>query len=397
MEGGIGMDEHKLSGEVIHQLSEIEGEWCLTFVLPTRPVGGEWKGDRIQLKNLSAQAEERLINAGLRAPEALELLKPAEALLDEREFWQQGSQGLAIYITPEETFYVRLRHSPEPASFVSGHPQVRPLLIDQQQEQSFFVLAISKAGNRFFAVDMEQVIPIVLEGAPSDMAEALAFDDPERQLQLHTSDRAERASKPVMFHGHGAGVNDDLSNLRRYLQQVAAPVEQRLLGTGDALVLAGVDEVTSEFNDLLAAGIRVIGRIGGNPDLLDPRQLAEHARELVASTRDDRAAQAVQRYLNARSIEGQTENSIQRVMTAARYGQVDTLLLDRNRHFWGDYSEDGIKLGDGTGQSPPTEDLMNLAAIYTLQSNGQVYSVEADSMPGNDLIAALLRYAESEG
>jgi hypothetical protein len=390
------MDEYKLSGEVIHQLIGIEGEWCLTFILPTRRVGGEWKGDRIQLKNLLTEAEERLAEYGLRGPEAEELRKPAEALLDEREFWQQASPGLAIYITPEEPLYIRLRHSPEPACFISRHPYVRPLLFDLQREQSFFVLAISKGGNRFFTVDAEQVTPIELNGAPSNMEEALAFDDPERQLQLHTSARAERASKPVMFHGHGAGSNDDLSNLRRYLQQVAAPVERHLLGSGNVLILAGVDEITSEFNDLLAEGVQVISRIGGNPDLLDSGQLAEQARETVSNARDGRPAQAVQRYLNARSIEGRTENSIYRLLKAAHYGQVDTLLLCRNQHLWGNYSESGIKLTDGNGRSPTAEDLMNLAAIYTLQADGQVFSISAEDMPGDDLAAALLRYAEPQ-
>ncbi|MEY4520414.1 MAG: hypothetical protein RLZZ499_3014, partial [Cyanobacteriota bacterium] len=51
--------------------------------------------DPIRFKNLLRQAEEQLIDRGLRGQDAKDLLQSVQAL-DDYEFWQHQSDGLAV-------------------------------------------------------------------------------------------------------------------------------------------------------------------------------------------------------------------------------------------------------------------------------------------------------------
>lgn len=45
----------------------------------------------------------------------------------------------------------------------------------------------------------------LMKGIPKNLAEALEYDDPEKQLQFHTRTPAGAQKRSAVFHGHGAG------------------------------------------------------------------------------------------------------------------------------------------------------------------------------------------------
>ncbi len=61
---------------------------CVSIYMPT--LREEWNLDKPDpFKNMLREAEERLVAAGLRAPEAKELLEPAQKVLLDGPFWRQ--------------------------------------------------------------------------------------------------------------------------------------------------------------------------------------------------------------------------------------------------------------------------------------------------------------------
>jgi hypothetical protein len=63
-----------LSRAELERLAKRENGWHVSIFLPTHRVGAEIEGDRIRLKNLLAHAEQDLVAADVRSPEAQELL-----------------------------------------------------------------------------------------------------------------------------------------------------------------------------------------------------------------------------------------------------------------------------------------------------------------------------------
>ncbi|MGD8730681.1 MAG: hypothetical protein PVH92_02270 [Anaerolineales bacterium] len=43
--------------KTLDEMIEVEGPICVSFFIPTHEVGGEWRGDRIRLKNLIQEAQ----------------------------------------------------------------------------------------------------------------------------------------------------------------------------------------------------------------------------------------------------------------------------------------------------------------------------------------------------
>ncbi|MBD0388054.1 MAG: hypothetical protein ICV54_16475, partial [Nostoc sp. C3-bin3] len=65
---------------------------CVSIYMPTYKMSTETLQNPIRFKNLMRLAEEKLIENGLRAQEARDLLLPAQEL-DEYDFWQHQSDG----------------------------------------------------------------------------------------------------------------------------------------------------------------------------------------------------------------------------------------------------------------------------------------------------------------
>ena len=78
-----------LSRDDLKNLSEKRDGWHVSIFMPTHRAGPETQQDPIRLKNLLGQAEEQLVAAGLRPPEAQARLEPASKLVQDGLFWQR--------------------------------------------------------------------------------------------------------------------------------------------------------------------------------------------------------------------------------------------------------------------------------------------------------------------
>ncbi|HKG55153.1 MAG TPA: hypothetical protein VKB04_12900, partial [Anaerolineales bacterium] len=105
-----------------------QGKWCISIYMPTHRVGREQQQDPIRLKNLLAEAETKLIANGLRRPKVQELMKPAEELLWDKDFWQHQSDGLAIFLSNDFWVNYRLPAAFEEFLVISKSFTIKPLL-----------------------------------------------------------------------------------------------------------------------------------------------------------------------------------------------------------------------------------------------------------------------------
>jgi hypothetical protein len=71
---------------------------CVSIYMPTYKMSTETLQNPILFKNLMRKAEEKLIANGMRSQDARDFLLPVQEL-DEYDFWQHQSNGLAIFIS----------------------------------------------------------------------------------------------------------------------------------------------------------------------------------------------------------------------------------------------------------------------------------------------------------
>jgi len=83
----------------LDDLVAMDAQPAVSLYLPTHLTGREIRQDPIRLKNLLSVAAERLA-AAWRRPEIDELLRPAESLVGDEDFWRHQQQGLAVFLAP---------------------------------------------------------------------------------------------------------------------------------------------------------------------------------------------------------------------------------------------------------------------------------------------------------
>lgn len=377
-------------GELQTLMQRREGP-CVSIYLPTHVAGLEIKQDPIRLKNLLNQTQTRLVDFGLRAPEARALLEPGFELLPQSEYWSHQSQGLAIFLSPDEFYSYRLPIEFPELALVAACFQLKPLFPLFIGDGRFYLLALAQGGLRLFQGSRHHIAQIELASLPKDLADALRYDEQVAQLQFHTRAPQHGGERDAVFHGQGVGIDDSKDRILRYFQQTDRALQEILHNERAPLVLAGVEYLLPLYDEANSYPHLIAGGVAGNPEGLRPEQLHAQAWRIVEPQFARAEDEARSRYREAAGT-GLTTNQLQDVVPAANEGRVDTLFVALGVQRWGRFDVDTRELELHLDPYPQNEDLLNYAAVETYRNGGTVYAVAPDLVPENAEIAALLRY-----
>jgi hypothetical protein len=89
---------------------------------------------------------------------------------------------------------------------------------------------------------------------------------------------------------------------------------------------------------------------------------------------------------------GRVVSDISGVVTAAYEGRIETLFVAIDVQQWGIFHGESRVVEVHQEAVAGSEDLVNVAAMYTLQRRGTVYAVAPQQMPDRTPAAAILRY-----
>jgi len=343
-----------------------------------------------------AEAEEGLLAAGLRRPAAEELLQPAHSLLQDSHFWRYLSDGLVVFLSGTLFCRYRLPYGLGPLVVVAKQWHIKPLLPLLSGDGQFYVLALSQKQVRLLQGTRHSVDEIDLESIPESLYQALRFDDPEKQLQFHTSTRQPGGvgERPAAFHGHGVGQGAETkTDILRFFHQVDSGLTTVLAREEAPLVLAGVEYLlpiyreANQYPHLLDEGIK------GNPDELAPQELHAEAWDIVQPLFLEARKEAAEAY---RALAGSGSDlacsDLGQVVVAAHEGRVGVLFVALGQQRWGSFDARARTVHTPDEPRPGDEDLLDLAAVQTLLHGGTIYAVEPQSVPADAPLAAIFRY-----
>ncbi|MGL5924199.1 baeRF7 domain-containing protein, partial [Chroococcidiopsis sp.] len=360
--------------------------------MPTHKLGTQTQQDPIRFKNLMRQAEEKLVATGIRAQDARDLLERAKKL-DDYQFWQHQSHGLAIFISANLFGYYCLPLNFDELVVVSDRFHFKPLLPLLTGDGQFYILALSQNQVRLFQGTRYSVNEIELEDVPTSIAQALRYDDPEKSLQFHTgtSGGGTGGDRAAMFHGQGAGNDDQKDNLLRYFRKVDTGLQELLKDRRSPLVLAGVDYLLPIYQQANTYPYLLDEGMTGNPDQLKAEELHALAWEIVQPHFERSQQETIARYQELAGT-GKTATNIREVVSSAYYQRVESLFVPVGVQKWGRFHPDTSEVELRDEHQPGDEDLLDLAALHTLFNGGTVYAVEPEQVPGDHPLVAVLRY-----
>jgi Bacterial archaeo-eukaryotic release factor family 11 len=344
---------------------------CVSIYLPTSP---EEPGDRdrIEFKNLSAQALEQLA-----ASDALDELRDVlDDLVDDEEFWTRQAHSLAVFATSSgaRTFQVANRLSP--LVEVSDRFHVKPLLRSATFPQAAYVLALSQNGARLVEVSPDEPPTAVkVPGMPRDAASAV------RKASI-----ADRSADRRIQGSEGQKVR-----LRQYSRRVEEALRPLLSGLDLPLILAASEPLASIFRAVTTYPHLAPPVIAGNPDEATDAQLAAASRHVLDELYAAELSDLRDRY-EERAPQGRASDDLAAIARAATFGAVDTVFVDIDETLPGSVDE-----ADGTLTLDETDDAINYGVVdeiarRVLLARGRVLAVRRDDIPGGGSAAAILRY-----
>jgi hypothetical protein len=290
-------------------------------------------------------------------------------------------------LSPEIFRYYPLPYSFDELVVAAERFHIKPLLPLFSEDGVFYVLAVSQNQVRLLQCTRYHVREVTPEGVPSNLAEALKYDQPEKQQQFHTAG----PSGPTISHGHGVSKDYDEVAILRYFQQVNKGLHEVLNEERAPLIIAAVDYLhpiyreANTYHHLLDEGIK------GNPDGLSEDALQEQAWAIVKPYFERSRTEVLERYREA-ITKGLATNDVKQAVLAACDGRVSTLFVATGVQQWGRFDAERHKVRLYKGRSPGVEDLLDFAAVNTLTKGGIVYAVDREQVPGETQVAALLRY-----
>ncbi len=380
----------------LRALSEQHNGPCISMFLPTHRSGMETHQDQLRLRNHIRAAENRLLLDHLRTTQVEHLLQPIQALLEDESFWLHPGDGLALFRSPDTFRTYWLPSSFQEQVVVTDHFYLKPLLPFLTRDERFSILALSQNEVRLLQATHYSVRKVDLPAVvPRSLAEALTYDEPENELQYHSSSsgvlRGKSGRRATIFHGQGVGIDDTRENLLRYVQQVDRGLHELLRDEKAPLVLACVESLFPLYGEVNTYPHLLDQGVPGNPDKLSAETLLRQAWAIMEPYLLLAREQAAARYREYIET-GRASHNVREIIAAAFHGRVESLFIAIDQEQWGTFHPATNTLHVHRVARYHDDDLLDIAATQTLLHSGSVYAVGQAQVPGGELVAAVFRY-----
>jgi Bacterial archaeo-eukaryotic release factor family 11 len=358
----------------IEGLSRDRGSARVTLYLPTTPITQHAQADRIVVKNLTNEALRQLADHDKREVRAMEEL--LFDLVDDDVFWEFQANSLAVFVTPESLRTFRLPNRLQPIVEVSDRFHIKPLLRAITVPQSAFVLALAQNSVRVIEVSADMpAFEVKVEGMPKDAASAVG-----------------RASiKDRSPSGRIQGSEGMKVRLAQYARKVDQALRDILGGRETPLVLAAVEPLKSIYRAVQSYPHLAATTLTTNPEATSDADLAAAARGVLDELFRAEIA-AIRSQFEQRASHGRTTTDITQAARAATSGAIQTLLIDIDEVLPGTVDDAGAvtfaKIPGATSYGITDE-----IARRSLLTGARVLGVRRADIPGEGVLAAILRYA----
>jgi len=388
----------------LRQLAELQDDVCISLYLPTYRDESNWSQNTTRLKNLLRDARDQLRDQDYREEEIDQLLGDARQLLDRPSFWRSNiGDGLAVFITAENTELFRLPLSFEEVAIVGDRFHLKPLFPIIAANNRFYLLALSQNDVRLYQGTHQSISEIEAAEIPADIVEALQqYEDPEEQIQLHIQNKATNADGARMdaaHHGHGGGNSDDMSGepqdeLKRFFREVDESVSEYIGGEDVPLVLAGVSEYLPLYREINSYPQLIEDEIvSGNPETLNGDSLHEKAWAIVEPVFQEAEKNEADRFEQLYyQDEKMASDDFHEIIPGCAYSRVDTLFVPIGEYRWGRFYPDTNTVEVHETQQSGDGDLLNYAAVKAYLNGATVHVLRPEKMPEGRSIAATFRF-----
>ncbi len=343
--------------------------------------------DQTRFKNLVAETDRIMRAQGVEADLQAGILDRLNKLIDDQEFWQRQTDGLALFINPKTLTYFNLPVSTDEYVAVDSHYHLAPLFALEQDNQAYYLLALARQEPCLFKGDMYGLEEVAIE-LPKSIEEALNIDEmSQRQQHYHGGAGGFATGQNAGSNSKDAGDQERLRFFRLVDEQLRPAVDTNL-----PLVLAGVSSDVAEFRSVSKHPNIVEQSVNGNHKQKDLPQMHNLAWDVIRNLVIDNRYESARTSFEELKAQNRSVAAPPAILDAAEKGRVDTLMISM-------FAETHDTVSDDMRERPkivfPRDNLKSLldyCALLTWSQGGKVLNLAQELLPARNRMAAILRY-----
>jgi len=320
------------------------------------------------------------------------MMRFANHIQSDFDFWQHQSDGLAVFITKDVYYYYRLPISFNELVVVSDRFHLKPLIPISNNQNKFYILALSQNDVGLYKANRQAIHRLKLMNTPTSLNEHLKNRDIEKELQYHTTG-GDNKNQAAIYHGTGAGDKDKDQDILHFFRVIDKSVSDILSEDTSPLILAGVEYLhpiykkTNNYNQLYQHGLY------GNPEDLSPEELHKQIWPIIEPLFQSSKKKAIEQYKELSGKKSKlVSDDIKEILTAAFEGRVELIFVRIGINNWGKFNPESGLISIHENREPDDEDLTDLAYVYTILTKGSVYTLSRSDSNIMSNIAAIFRY-----
>ncbi len=359
----------------IRLLNQIHGDPCLTITLPTHRTSPENRQDPVRLKNLIAQATDRLFHEYPRR-QVEPLVRRLEHLALSIEF-RQTLDGLALFVHHDFERAFFLTFPVKERVVVDSTFYTRDLLYALNRSLRYRVLVLSEKPTRLYEGQNDRLEEIKENGFP------MIHKGPGGLLPL-----------PGGFGIRRSAHRDE--HLRQFFRKVDQAFKAFQAEDPLPLIVAGVDRYHAFFDQVSEHSGAVIGRLHGNYDKASPHDLSRLIQPILEGHWKRQQEEALERLAQA-VAERRFVSTMGEVWRAVHEGRGEWLLVEENFHYPARVVDSGNGLlqlvaADDLAAARVLDDAVDEVIAVALEKQGRVTFVPDGSLRQHDRVALIVRY-----
>lgn len=369
---------------------------AISFYMPTFSTGRETQENSIRLKTLVKKAREQLTEQGMGEGEIDRYLAPAVDLIEDQDFWQGQSEGLALFVDAIKMNIFRLPKRFEELVIVGESYYITPLIPIFEGDGQYFLLELSQdrpklyKGSKFKLNQIEDLdLPASLQKMFDDFYEFHSHIQFHSKTGTPNPDMAgERSGR---YFGQGGDDIDQKAEIKQFFDRFDAALMEYLNGKDAPLILAGVEflhplyQQANTYPNLLENGILK------DVSQMSIEEIHESSWQIIKDQYETNVQKALGVYRQLADKNGDTSDDLAAILSAAYYKRINTLFVAENHHVWGKFDKEANHV-ENLDRQQGAQHLLGLAATYTLKNGGNVLVLPKEKIPSGGPAAAILRY-----
>jgi hypothetical protein len=313
-----------------------------------------------------------------------------KSIKDDRLFWNNTLDGLAILANPERCIIYKLMMPVEEICIVADSLHIKPLVRYFQIADKYQILALNMDSFDIYEGSRDGIEKFEMpEGDPTTLEEVLGSEQTDAYLSYGSYGGA--AGTP-MFHGHGDSKSEKDIDREKYFRYVDKYVYDNFSRpSGLPLILVAVTEHHAQFEKISKNPHLEKPGVKESPKSLSADELRKETWKAMEPRYIEKTEKDIERFSSG-VVRGMASDDIKEVALAAVEGRIDKLLIEAGRTLPGKFNHATGEIEKKSPDIGKTDDIIDDIAEAVIKHKGSVTVLEKERILVKTGVAAIYRY-----